>query len=308
MNSAVDRRPNHIVDLVDALPAPAERLSFGAGGRGGGSGAQKRRWRAPRSAPARRRGLGGADGRRCAGGAHARTGRPCHRPPGGGDLEADGRHAARAPSVQRRHRGDVGSGRRGRSERSFRVDLRAHGRASRPPAHGPARRSGRRVVVLRRQDLDPVEPPDELLRDGARAAHARIERSTFSARASRSTSPRRTCSGRIPPVSSGESPTRSDTPGGTRSTASTATTSCCEVPRIDRELWIEAGESPLPRKYVVVAKTARGAPTFSAEFRSWSFETALATDAFRFEAPSGAARIPLLEMLETLPRPQIRER
>jgi hypothetical protein len=77
---------------------------------------------------------------------------------------------------------------------------------------------------------------------------------------------------------------------------------------MDQELWIEDGESPLPWKVVVVAKTMIGSPTLSAEFRNWSFDSPPAGDTFTFEAPPGAARIPLLEMIETLPRAQVRER
>jgi hypothetical protein len=75
-----------------------------------------------------------------------------------------------------------------------------------------------------------------------------------------------------------------------------------------RELWIEDGDRSLPCKYAVVAKAVTGSPTYSAEFRNWSFEATAGPDPFTFEPPPGASRIPLLEIIETLPRPQIRER
>jgi hypothetical protein len=57
------------------------------------------------------------------------------------------------------------------------------------------------------------------------------------------------------------------------------------------QVWIEAGERPLPHKLVITYTQLEQAPQFSATFLRWDLATPLADTHFRCELPEGARRI-----------------
>lgn len=63
---------------------------------------------------------------------------------------------------------------------------------------------------------------------------------------------------------------------------------------IDWQVWIDAGERPLPRKFVIVYKKAVGSPRFSATLDNWVINPTVSDDTFVFQAPAGAVRIEIL--------------
>ena len=56
----------------------------------------------------------------------------------------------------------------------------------------------------------------------------------------------------------------------------------------DWQIWIERGERPLPRKYVITSKTVATAPQYTLRLRDWKTSEALSADAFRFDPPGGS--------------------
>jgi hypothetical protein len=72
----------------------------------------------------------------------------------------------------------------------------------------------------------------------------------------------------------------------------------------DWQIWVKAGDQPVPCKYVITSKTLAAAPQYTLQIRDWSFDAA-AADAFGFTPPAGAKQVAMeeLENLDELPHP-----
>lgn len=60
---------------------------------------------------------------------------------------------------------------------------------------------------------------------------------------------------------------------------------------IEWQIWIDAGEKPLPRKLVISYVEEPGEPQYAATIRKWNLEPQFPAELFRFEAPEGAERV-----------------
>ena len=56
----------------------------------------------------------------------------------------------------------------------------------------------------------------------------------------------------------------------------------------DWQLWVEAGERPIPRKMVVTSKTINSAPQYTVRIKSWETGVNVAPDDFTFSPPADA--------------------
>jgi hypothetical protein len=63
-----------------------------------------------------------------------------------------------------------------------------------------------------------------------------------------------------------------------------------EQESIDWQLWIDAGEKPLPRKLVIAYKTEDEVPQYAVTIEKWNLNPDLPEELFRFEPPEGAER------------------
>jgi len=63
---------------------------------------------------------------------------------------------------------------------------------------------------------------------------------------------------------------------------------------VDWQLWIEAGDEPIPRKYIITSKWITGAPEYSMTIREWDTKTIIPESRFQFNPPKGANRIMFL--------------
>lgn len=64
---------------------------------------------------------------------------------------------------------------------------------------------------------------------------------------------------------------------------------------VDWQLWIERGERPLPRRYVIVSEDVQGSPEFTVALRDWEVgPTTVAASDFAFTPPRGAREIDFL--------------
>jgi hypothetical protein len=59
----------------------------------------------------------------------------------------------------------------------------------------------------------------------------------------------------------------------------------------DWQLWVQTGDAPIPRKYVITSKTEAGAPQYTLVIRDWKTDVQPGPDAFAFTAPEGAKKV-----------------
>jgi hypothetical protein len=59
----------------------------------------------------------------------------------------------------------------------------------------------------------------------------------------------------------------------------------------DWQIWIQSGETPIPRKYVITSKTEAAAPQYTLVIRDWKTDAQPGADAFAFKAPEGAKKL-----------------
>jgi hypothetical protein len=60
---------------------------------------------------------------------------------------------------------------------------------------------------------------------------------------------------------------------------------------IEWQIWIDAGDEPLPRKLVISYVAEPGEPQYSAVIRRWTLDAPVPEGLFTFEAPEGAQKI-----------------
>jgi hypothetical protein len=60
----------------------------------------------------------------------------------------------------------------------------------------------------------------------------------------------------------------------------------------DWQIWIEPGDKPVPRKWVITSKTVTGAPQYTLKIRDWKTDANADSD-FAFKAPEGATKVSL---------------
>ncbi|HEY7382486.1 MAG TPA: DUF2092 domain-containing protein [Beijerinckiaceae bacterium] len=54
----------------------------------------------------------------------------------------------------------------------------------------------------------------------------------------------------------------------------------------DWQIWIEAGERPVPRKYVITSKTVAAAPQYTLRIRDWKSGVSINPEAFKYTPPA----------------------
>jgi hypothetical protein len=62
----------------------------------------------------------------------------------------------------------------------------------------------------------------------------------------------------------------------------------------DWQIWIEAGDRPIPRKYVITSKAVAGAPQYTLRIKEW--RTDVPADAFAFKPAQGAKKVALTDL------------
>ena len=62
----------------------------------------------------------------------------------------------------------------------------------------------------------------------------------------------------------------------------------------DWQVWIETGERPFPKKFVITSKWVAGAPQFTGLLTKWDVSPELKDSLFIFVAPEGADQIEFL--------------
>jgi hypothetical protein len=63
------------------------------------------------------------------------------------------------------------------------------------------------------------------------------------------------------------------------------------TPQVDWQLWVEIGDRPIPRKYVITSKTIAGAPQYSMQIKDWRTDAQVGSEAFSFTPPQNATKV-----------------
>ena len=63
---------------------------------------------------------------------------------------------------------------------------------------------------------------------------------------------------------------------------------------MDWQLWVKAGDEPLPMKYVITTKWTTGAPQYTVQFSDWNTKPGIQTRQCTFTPPKGAEKIEAL--------------
>ncbi len=65
---------------------------------------------------------------------------------------------------------------------------------------------------------------------------------------------------------------------------------------VDWQVWIDDGDKPLPRKFILTSKQVKGEPEFTMVIRSWDLAPKLTNQEFVFTPPKGAKKIEFLNL------------
>jgi len=65
---------------------------------------------------------------------------------------------------------------------------------------------------------------------------------------------------------------------------------------VDWQIWIEDGDRPFPRKYIVTSKWIAGSPQFTVTTRGWNLSPKIAEDMFTFAPPKDVKKIDFIRL------------
>jgi hypothetical protein len=65
---------------------------------------------------------------------------------------------------------------------------------------------------------------------------------------------------------------------------------------VDWQIWIEDGDKPLPRKFILTSKKVSGEPEFTVLIRTWDVAAKLSDQEFNFKPAKGAKKIEFLKL------------
>ena len=68
---------------------------------------------------------------------------------------------------------------------------------------------------------------------------------------------------------------------------------------IDWQIWIDAGQAPVPRKFVITYKQEPGQPGYSVTMEKWDLKPTFANDLFEPNPPADATQVQMNELLGT---------
>jgi len=60
---------------------------------------------------------------------------------------------------------------------------------------------------------------------------------------------------------------------------------------VDWQIWVETGDRPLPRKFIITSKWISGAPQFCIYVKSWNLLPLITDETFNFIPPKGAEKV-----------------
>src|SRR5215471_4519416 len=73
---------------------------------------------------------------------------------------------------------------------------------------------------------------------------------------------------------------------------------------VDGQVWIDDGDKPLPRKFILTSKQVKGEPEFTMVIRSWDLAPKVTDKEFAFVPSKGAKKIEFLSLTEGVAKVQ----
>jgi hypothetical protein len=73
---------------------------------------------------------------------------------------------------------------------------------------------------------------------------------------------------------------------------------------VDWQIWIDDGDKPLPRKFILTSKQVKGEPQFTVLIRNWDVAPKLTDRMFTFTPPKGAKKIEFLQLTSEAAKPK----
>ena len=70
---------------------------------------------------------------------------------------------------------------------------------------------------------------------------------------------------------------------------------------VDWQIWIQQGDKPVPRKFVITSKRMPGSPQFVSVMSNWQTASAIPDATFSFVPPKGAQKIDFLPVAPAVP-------
>jgi hypothetical protein len=64
---------------------------------------------------------------------------------------------------------------------------------------------------------------------------------------------------------------------------------------VDWQIWVEIGEKPIPRKYVITSKSVAAGPQYTLRIKKWSIDTPRSAETFTFQTPTEAKEVAALD-------------
>src|SRR5215467_13548708 len=77
---------------------------------------------------------------------------------------------------------------------------------------------------------------------------------------------------------------------------------------VDGQVWIDDGDKPLPRKFILTSKQVKGEPEFTMVIRSWDLAPKVTDKEFAFVPSKGAKKIEFLSLTEGVAKAQPKEK
>lgn len=68
--------------------------------------------------------------------------------------------------------------------------------------------------------------------------------------------------------------------------------------KVDWQLWVQAGDTPLPMKFIITSKFLASGPQYEVRFRNWNTTPVIDENIFTFIPPNGAKRVDSLPIEE----------
>jgi hypothetical protein len=74
------------------------------------------------------------------------------------------------------------------------------------------------------------------------------------------------------------------------------------APQVDWQIWIQEGDKPLPRKFVITTKDVSGGPQFSVVMTRWNTAPKFPDGLFTFKPPKGAKKVEFMPVADAAPK------
>ena len=74
------------------------------------------------------------------------------------------------------------------------------------------------------------------------------------------------------------------------------------APQVDWQIWIQEGDKPLPRKFVITTRDVNGGPQFSVVMTKWNTAPKFPDGLFAFKPPKGAKKVEFMPVADAAPK------